>query len=568
MRRDREGDLNLDSAVRGALAWACGCARTLWWCLCIGARLASFWLYPVPHYSRDARGNACLTRRRVFGAGFAWAVRLARLLAFTAVLAPAWPALVGYYLCSGRVLRGLRYGRERRQTLDIYLPEEGEAGAGGRRHGEESGLPVVVFISGGAWTIGYKAWGALMGKLLTSSSSSSSAAENGQQQQPRLLFVTPDYRNFPQARVPGMVRDVAAAVAWVEAHIGEYGGDARRVHVVGQSAGAHLAVLALLLQARDGDAALGGGEGEGGGGEWSGGGEGAPPQGAVVAAVAAATAGGSGSGEQGSSGSSGRERRHDGGRGHGGGHGSGALLRAAAVVAISGPHDLVDLLPHFSQRGLAEPVVRAVFSQGQPEGEAIASAFVAARGRGGCGGGGGGVSGGGGGGERRSGGAAHDDAAAAGDDDDADNAVLLALSPTCVAASLSRGAARRLARGPRIVLLHGTADETVPARSSVALHAALQRLSAVVAESGGGGGGSRKLDVSLKLYGGLSHTDPIIECPLGGGPDQLTADLLAVVSSSSPSAAAAADAPAPPPMCSPPLAAPVLIWLARQLNPF
>ena len=133
MRRDREGDLNLDSAVRGALAWTCGCARTLWWCLCIGARLASFWLYPAPHYSRDARGNACLTRRRVFGAGFAWAVRLARLLAFTAVLAPAWPALVGYYLCSGRVLRGLRYGRERRQTLDIFLPEEGGARAGEMR---------------------------------------------------------------------------------------------------------------------------------------------------------------------------------------------------------------------------------------------------------------------------------------------------------------------------------------------------------------------------------------------------------------------------------------------------
>ena len=26
--------------------------------------------------------------------------------------------------------------------------------------------PVVIFVAGGAWTIGYKAWGALMGKLL------------------------------------------------------------------------------------------------------------------------------------------------------------------------------------------------------------------------------------------------------------------------------------------------------------------------------------------------------------------------------------------------------------------
>ena len=25
---------------------------------------------------------------------------------------------------------------------------------------------MVIFVAGGAWTIGYKAWGALMGKLL------------------------------------------------------------------------------------------------------------------------------------------------------------------------------------------------------------------------------------------------------------------------------------------------------------------------------------------------------------------------------------------------------------------
>ncbi|ETO03955.1 hypothetical protein RFI_33447, partial [Reticulomyxa filosa] len=45
--------------------------------------------------------------------------------------------------------------------------------------------PVVIFVTGGAWMIGYKAWGAFMGMLL---------AQLG------ILFVTPDYRNFPQVR--------------------------------------------------------------------------------------------------------------------------------------------------------------------------------------------------------------------------------------------------------------------------------------------------------------------------------------------------------------------------------
>ena len=43
--------------------------------------------------------------------------------------------------------------------------------------------PVIIFVSGGAWIIGYKCWGALMGKMFS---------EHG------VIFVTPDYRNFPQ----------------------------------------------------------------------------------------------------------------------------------------------------------------------------------------------------------------------------------------------------------------------------------------------------------------------------------------------------------------------------------
>ena len=63
------------------------------------------------------------------------------------------------------------------------------------------------------------------------------------------VFVSPDYRNFPQGGISDMVDDVSLMLEWVVTHIDKYGGDANNVTVVGQSAGAHLLSLALLRQA-------------------------------------------------------------------------------------------------------------------------------------------------------------------------------------------------------------------------------------------------------------------------------------------------------------------------------
>jgi acetyl esterase/lipase len=43
-----------------------------------------------------------------------------------------------------------------------------------------------------------------------------------------------------------MVADVAAAVEWAHAHAAAHGGDPRRLHLVGHSAGAHLAALVAV----------------------------------------------------------------------------------------------------------------------------------------------------------------------------------------------------------------------------------------------------------------------------------------------------------------------------------
>ena len=105
-----------------------------------------------------------------------------------------------FYLLSPNIKRGVAYGDRWRQTLDVYLPQK------------PAGAPAVVFVSGGAWIIGNKAWAFLMGQTLQ---------RNG------VVCVSVDYRNYPQAAVPQMVDDVDAALRWTFENIEAYGGDRR-----------------------------------------------------------------------------------------------------------------------------------------------------------------------------------------------------------------------------------------------------------------------------------------------------------------------------------------------------
>jgi hypothetical protein len=72
-----------------------------------------------------------------------------------------------------------------------------------------------------------------------------------------ILFISPDYRNFPQGQVPDMVRDVAEAVKWTKSHAHLLGGDSDNVTLIGQSAGAHLVMMCVIEAAEaDADAAV------------------------------------------------------------------------------------------------------------------------------------------------------------------------------------------------------------------------------------------------------------------------------------------------------------------------
>lgn len=167
--------------------------------------------------------------RRVASAVVRFTVMIVRLTAFAALLSPVALRIVVWYLCSPRVLRGVTYGRSFRQSLDVYLPVKMTAAAPG------GGAPMLVFVPGGAWLIGHRSWAALLGRLF---------ADRG------VVVVVPDYRNFPCGRIDQMVPDVTMAVGYAVQHARDWGADPERVFLAGQSAGAHIAAMALLLQAK------------------------------------------------------------------------------------------------------------------------------------------------------------------------------------------------------------------------------------------------------------------------------------------------------------------------------
>ena len=60
------------------------------------------------------------------------------------------------------------------------------------------------------------------------------------------VCVAVNYRLSPRGTWPDHIVDVKRAIAWVKAHIAEYGGDPDFVAITGGSAGGHLSSLAAL----------------------------------------------------------------------------------------------------------------------------------------------------------------------------------------------------------------------------------------------------------------------------------------------------------------------------------
>ncbi len=116
--------------------------------------------------------------------------------------------------------RNIAYGNVPRQTLDVYRPAGASQNAG-----------VVVFFYGGDWQEGTKEDYRFVAQAICSQG---------------FVAVMPDYRLYPDVTFPAFVNDGAQAVRWTHDHAAEFGGDPRKIFLMGHSAGAYIAAMLTL----------------------------------------------------------------------------------------------------------------------------------------------------------------------------------------------------------------------------------------------------------------------------------------------------------------------------------
>lgn len=121
---------------------------------------------------------------------------------------------------SRRDLMDLHYGEGDHQTLDLYLPAEGEGP-----------FPLVVFIHGG-WISGDKQDGQQESWVTLRDSGYAVASIN--------------YRLIGEASYPEPVEDCIAAIAYLTKYAGLYHLDLSRYALTGESAGAEYALMTAL----------------------------------------------------------------------------------------------------------------------------------------------------------------------------------------------------------------------------------------------------------------------------------------------------------------------------------
>jgi acetyl esterase/lipase len=140
-----------------------------------------------------------------------------------------WQQSLGWLLFNrelppvGRVIADIPYGADRLQRFDLIVPQGKppllRQGSGGQA------FPVLVWVHGGAWIAGDKAPYTRICR--------SFAAEG-------YLVLNVNYRLAPGHVYPAALLDVASVMRWVAEHASEFGGDANRIFLAGDSAGAHL----------------------------------------------------------------------------------------------------------------------------------------------------------------------------------------------------------------------------------------------------------------------------------------------------------------------------------------
>lgn len=113
----------------------------------------------------------------------------------------------------------IAYGENLKHSLDVVSSENC------------IGSPILLFVHGGSWRWGQKDYHRAIGKQF---------ARNG------VVFVSINYRLYPEVRFPEFPRDLARAIFWVRQNVERFGGNKKKIFLIGHSAGAHNACLVAM----------------------------------------------------------------------------------------------------------------------------------------------------------------------------------------------------------------------------------------------------------------------------------------------------------------------------------
>ena len=116
--------------------------------------------------------------------------------------------------------QSILYGSDPQQSLDVYEPTQRSAV-----------LPILIFVHGGSWKAGNHSNYEFVGRAFASKD---------------YLTLVISYRGLPNHTYPDFISDVALATKWASVHGNEYGGDSSKIFIVGHSAGAYDAAMAVL----------------------------------------------------------------------------------------------------------------------------------------------------------------------------------------------------------------------------------------------------------------------------------------------------------------------------------